>query len=276
MAKPKETKPARITVACNACRSRKQKCSGDKPVCGQCLENNRPCDWPEQLRRGPAKGHVEALEHRLQVTEGVLFRLLSQVSDAQLSNAFPREGAISQDGTGTYMPLARLDRRGIDEWAQFPLDNAQNIREWQHLLTGQSAVDSGTLSSKADQSPVHRHQDSGVKRKHQESGENRYQDTISEQDYLPMVSTGISLPHQRHEQPLLSPVTARPHLDQYWLSFEAATRKSQIENKADFSGPLDLPTEGQGPIESQAVEPVQISSNWEGAPSVNFQQQFLW
>lgn len=268
-----------------------------RPICGQCLENNRPCDWPEQLRRyvagrlktcpyssttdpcsylhsGPAKGHVEALEHRLQVTEGVLLRLLSQVSDAQLSNAFPRDGAaVSRDSAGTYMPLARLDRRGIDEWSQFPLDNAQNIREWQHLLIGQSPVDSGTPPSKTDQSSVHRHQNSGVKRKHQEPGENGYQDTIlapGAQDYLPMVS----LPHQQHERPSLSPVNTRPHLDQYWLSFEAAAKRSQMENKTGLSGPFDLPVGGQ--IEPQRIEPVQTSSNWEGAPSANFQQQFLW
>lgn len=23
----------------------------DRPVCTQCLEHNRPCDWPEQLKR---------------------------------------------------------------------------------------------------------------------------------------------------------------------------------------------------------------------------------
>lgn len=209
----------------------------------------------------------------MQVTEGVLLRLLSQVSDAQLSNAFPRDGAISQ-GSGTYMPLARLDRRGVDEWSQFTLDNAQNIREWQHLLTGQSAVDSGTPPTMGDQSPVQDHLGVGVKRKHGDSGDNGYRDSILDQGYFPMSSPGISLPHQRHDQPLLSPVTTRPHLDQYWLSFEAATRKSQMEKKADFSGPLDLPMEDS--IESQGIEPVQTSSKWEGAPSVNFQQQFLW
>ncbi|KAJ5308849.1 hypothetical protein N7508_004228 [Penicillium antarcticum] len=39
--KSKEKRPGRITIACNVCRSRKQKC----------LEYNRPCNWPEQLRR---------------------------------------------------------------------------------------------------------------------------------------------------------------------------------------------------------------------------------
>lgn len=81
-------KPSRITIACNSCRSRKQKvrffssCGATvnqaktnpstvqwrkvsdcpsyqpelllmriRPVCTQCLEHNRPCDWPEQLKR---------------------------------------------------------------------------------------------------------------------------------------------------------------------------------------------------------------------------------
>ena len=81
-------KPSRITIACNSCRSRKQKVRffpvavlqvtrpitnsstvqwrkvsdwpfsqpelllmKTRPVCTQCLEHNRPCDWPEQLKR---------------------------------------------------------------------------------------------------------------------------------------------------------------------------------------------------------------------------------
>ncbi|KAJ5219217.1 uncharacterized protein N7498_001316 [Penicillium cinerascens] len=118
----KVNKPSRITTACNACRSRKQKCH----------DYNRPCDWPEQLRRGPAKGYVEALEHRLQVTESVLLRLLSQVSDPELSHIFPEDSLLGDTGTG-YAPLARLEKKGVEEWSQFPLDSAENIRKWQRV-----------------------------------------------------------------------------------------------------------------------------------------------
>ncbi|KAJ9404497.1 transcriptional regulator family: Fungal Specific TF [Paecilomyces variotii] len=47
----REKKASRITTACNPCRARKQKCSGERPRCEQCLEYGRPCAWPEQLKR---------------------------------------------------------------------------------------------------------------------------------------------------------------------------------------------------------------------------------
>lgn len=48
MAKSKETKPARITVACNACRSRKQKVSGllEEPN-DSATNTNRHCSAAE-------------------------------------------------------------------------------------------------------------------------------------------------------------------------------------------------------------------------------------
>lgn len=204
-----------------------------------------------------------------------MIRLLSQVSDTQLSNAFPSHDVTGRDGGLNYIPLARIDRRGIDEWSQFPLDNAQNIRDWQHVLTGQGTEDSGTSSpDKADQSPVHYHQGGGVKRKRLEQNENSFRDPSFDEGSIPMISPSGAIPHHRHEQPLVSPVNTRPHLDQYWLSFESATKRAQMENKSQFSGMLNLPMEA--PIQPDELPSVQRNSTWEGAPSVNFQQQFLW
>ncbi|KAF8964398.1 hypothetical protein BDZ97DRAFT_2007628 [Flammula alnicola] len=43
----------KITVACNFCRSRKLKCDGGRPTCGQCSKRNNPCDYmPQNKRRG--------------------------------------------------------------------------------------------------------------------------------------------------------------------------------------------------------------------------------
>ncbi|KAG2010254.1 fungal specific transcription factor domain-containing protein [Coprinopsis cinerea AmutBmut pab1-1] len=43
----------KITVACNFCRSRKLKCDGGRPACGQCTKRNNPCDYmPQNKRRG--------------------------------------------------------------------------------------------------------------------------------------------------------------------------------------------------------------------------------
>ncbi|EKM79284.1 hypothetical protein AGABI1DRAFT_39848, partial [Agaricus bisporus var. burnettii JB137-S8] len=41
----------KITVACNFCRSRKLKCDGGRPACGQCLKRSNPCDYAPQNKR---------------------------------------------------------------------------------------------------------------------------------------------------------------------------------------------------------------------------------
>jgi hypothetical protein len=37
--------------ACSNCRSRKIKCSGDRPVCKTCAKNNQDCDYPLHISR---------------------------------------------------------------------------------------------------------------------------------------------------------------------------------------------------------------------------------
>ncbi|KAF9013262.1 hypothetical protein BDQ17DRAFT_1487844 [Cyathus striatus] len=41
----------KITVACNFCRSRKLKCDGGRPACGQCMKRSNPCDYMPQNKR---------------------------------------------------------------------------------------------------------------------------------------------------------------------------------------------------------------------------------
>ncbi|KAI3607634.1 gtp binding protein [Moniliophthora roreri] len=46
----------KITVACNFCRSRKLKCDGGRPACGQCVKRTNPCDYqPQNKRRGAVR-----------------------------------------------------------------------------------------------------------------------------------------------------------------------------------------------------------------------------
>lgn len=37
--------------ACSNCRSRKIKCSGDRPICRSCAKNNQTCDYPLHISR---------------------------------------------------------------------------------------------------------------------------------------------------------------------------------------------------------------------------------
>ncbi|KAF5369461.1 hypothetical protein D9758_002738 [Tetrapyrgos nigripes] len=58
----KTTKPRtkKITVACNFCRSRKLKCDGGRPACGQCVKRSNSCDYmPQNKRRGTVSRRKE-------------------------------------------------------------------------------------------------------------------------------------------------------------------------------------------------------------------------
>ncbi|KAJ5758051.1 uncharacterized protein N7511_006745 [Penicillium nucicola] len=229
----KEKKPGRITIACNACRSRKQKCSGKKPVCEQCLEFNRPCNWPEQLRRGPEKGYAEALENRLQLTESILLNLLPYVSDEQLATALPpREG--NQDRSSSYVPFPRLEKRGIDSWSQLPLDTSHGIRRWQHAYTSRERV--GSEGHQDVPNPKRR-------RVHNESS-SKYKDF----------------------QPLASIPT--PGLDG---DFGGGFLAPSLNVSNSIEGYPALPTET-----TEENIPSHTISSWNGAPSSEFQRQFLW
>lgn len=211
--KSKAKAPARITIACNACRSRKQKCSGRKPICEQCLENNRPCNWPEQLRRGPEKGYAEALENRLQLTESILLNLLPHVSDEQLSAAIPR-----RESSGSYVPFPRLEKRGMESWSQFPLDTSHGIRRWQQACTESERVGSEV-------------QQEGSKRR-------RLQNKGS--DCSVQMST---------------------------------TTRDGNESINETPNRTVLESSGHA---HEGTTPVERMSSWQGAPSFEFQRQFLW
>ncbi|KAI5896728.1 uncharacterized protein SCHCODRAFT_02197600 [Schizophyllum commune H4-8] len=45
------SKPRKITIACNFCRSRKLKCDGARPGCGQCEKRSHTCEYSATQRR---------------------------------------------------------------------------------------------------------------------------------------------------------------------------------------------------------------------------------
>ncbi|KAL4982256.1 hypothetical protein BDW68DRAFT_61924 [Aspergillus falconensis] len=186
---------SRITTACNSCRHRKQKCSGNRPKCIQCLEHRRSCDWPEQLKRGPAKGYIEALERRLQETESILLGLLEQVSDSQLAESIlgPHYDLPAQP---------RSAKRGSEHWKLFPLRSVQEIRAWQEDC--QRSVPEGAFTS-----------------------------------------------------------TSTPQVAQGEVSTPAVGEEAGIQ-------------QCRSQPQQESPEPQPSVSTWYGAPSVNFQQQFLW
>ncbi|RPD62349.1 hypothetical protein L226DRAFT_458954 [Lentinus tigrinus ALCF2SS1-7] len=50
-ARSQRQRAKKITVACNFCRSRKLKCDGGRPACGQCFKRSNPCDYTASNKR---------------------------------------------------------------------------------------------------------------------------------------------------------------------------------------------------------------------------------
>ena len=89
-----------------------------------------------QRHRGPAKGYIEGLEHRLHEAETLLLQLLPVVTPDQLSAATATLATAGmrdspEHMTGRSSPPVLNKKTGIDYWETFPLDTVENIRRWQ-------------------------------------------------------------------------------------------------------------------------------------------------
>ncbi|KAH6607147.1 zn2-c6 fungal-type dna-binding domain [Trichoderma cornu-damae] len=117
----------------------------------------RECVWPKLYKRGPAKGYIEALEHRLAVTEAVLLQLLQVSDDAVLRDAFRHEPSKKADvlnmaatATATTTTTTTTDAAGrieakktgtIAHWDNFPLKTADDVKRWAGEILGRRTDD---------------------------------------------------------------------------------------------------------------------------------------
>ncbi|RAK81080.1 Zn(II)2Cys6 transcription factor domain-containing protein [Aspergillus fijiensis CBS 313.89] len=286
MAPSKATKVSRITVACNSCRFRKQKCNGNKPVCTQCHQHNRRCDWPEQLKRGPAKGYIEALEHRLQETESLLLKFLAHMSDAQISSSIHSAQSDIHPGMTaarspppSYTPSSRSGKRGTEYWKQFPLNSVQDVRAWQQdCLNQEQRPGSGRNSADRAVTSV---SDILNSRDSEPLRESSHEPS----DYRPAAAS-------RSELPPLTPYRANVYARLDEGSEPAKEPISSLENHPEayrereaepHSGPMfpaiQLPRiscSQSDHLRGHGLSTPQAPSLWRGAPSVSFQQQYLW
>ena len=136
---------SRLPLACNPCRTKKQKCSGTYPSCLQCSASSLDCTWAARKQRGPSKGYIEGLEARLRETEQLLLQLLPVVTDEQLIAATEDidvdSGAIGMgrdDGKvikgSTRWAAAPPDLKNnvsLEYWERHPIGNLDEIRAWQ-------------------------------------------------------------------------------------------------------------------------------------------------
>lgn len=175
--------------------------------------------------------------------------MLSEVPDSQLKALFPEDASSRKDFGTSYAPLARIEKKGIDNWAQYPLDTAGNIRKWQQACTGWKIDDS--INQSPSETAVSSHD-----KKHNPRGKKRnIDDTEDEVTHRPE-----SLPVRQYR------TSVSFGLDEHREKYPRTSHRLHW-------GLLD---DHEEPLESSIPTPPQTSCSWDGAPSVNFQQQFLW
>ncbi|KAH8700496.1 hypothetical protein BGW36DRAFT_405732 [Talaromyces proteolyticus] len=267
---------SRITTACNPCRSRKQKCSGERPTCEQCIEYRRECAWPEQLKRGPAKGYTEALENRLLETENVLLTILSNLSQPQLysilSENISRRDSKNQGKRAIHIPSPSSHKRGVDYWKSFPLSSAEDIRRWEkdcHCVRRSSVVsehDADTIASTRSL----RRKTAETTRDDVESAFEASPTTITSHENInPDITLDAMYGQTVHRQhhPATGDSQDRATSDQF------ISQPTRISPHDDYSPSprLDQPKDQVNTSQER-----QQLSTWEAAPSIDFQRQFLW
>ena len=83
---PIPAKRQRVSLACDSCRTAREKCDGGRPNCGTCIAQNRTCSYtPASRKRGVQTGYLRTIElslawlfEQVPECEGALHRLLTQ------------------------------------------------------------------------------------------------------------------------------------------------------------------------------------------------------
>lgn len=85
-----------MSLACDSCRSRKRKCDGVRPVCGQCRANNHACAFNVHVdkRKPPSKSYVLALEARIKTLESRGQVLEQLLRDAAINVPSPESDGV--------------------------------------------------------------------------------------------------------------------------------------------------------------------------------------
>lgn len=201
------------------------------------------------------------------MTEGVLLKILPHVSDTELANIFP-DGKDPQHDIGTsYMPLTRTEKKGVEEWSRFPHDTATNIRKWQRVCTGQGTMESDNRTPEADRSSDNGQPD-GMKRKRFESstqwpkrpGNHSYSEPTEDRGG-PGQSASSSNTHRQTPGEHLHLAIPSHGQNLFSTRFEAQSTPGIRVNE---------------PIGPEDRRSMQTDCAWDGAPSLSFQQQFLW
>jgi hypothetical protein len=171
-----ETQPIkrkRLTQACDACRKKKVKCSGDKPSCNNCTRLGTTCTYlPSTRKRGPRVGLVESLEKRLQQMEKLLQPLKEQgivEADDKKPTKKPRLNKNSEVNNNSDIP--------INPYTSSVFNNS-NEQQQQQSFGQTEFINIFSETSQVEQQQSHQEQDSNVDRSNNVTSEDEEEELI--------------------------------------------------------------------------------------------------
>jgi predicted RNA-binding protein with RPS1 domain len=198
---------------------------------------------------GPAKGYVEALEQRLHETEDVLFKVVSQLNQAQLASMLSTQNSFSTDDESqekiktTRVTLLPSRKQGVEYWKSFPLRDAESIQRWQqdcHRNRSDFSLNQHDEDDYSLSQPVGRASSTG---------------DASVQNHSSLESSrDNTLPMNFERDQASAPIAGNDLGSRPLRPRESRARSSRKQDESNIS---------------------QLSS-WKAAPSKEFQQQFLW
>ncbi|KAL7818531.1 hypothetical protein V8C26DRAFT_396574 [Trichoderma gracile] len=128
-----ETKRRRVSLACDACRTAREKCDGQRPRCGRCASQKRSCSYtPTSKKRGIQSGYLRAIELSL----AWLLESVPKCEEA-LYQLLVKNGG--RDGVSVLVSRGRSSSRLQKQWS-----NCRVHHEIETLL-----CQSGTLQGEA-------------------------------------------------------------------------------------------------------------------------------
>ncbi|CDO71409.1 hypothetical protein BN946_scf184909.g3 [Trametes cinnabarina] len=95
-ARTQRQRAKKITVACNFCRSRKLKCDGGRPACGQCYKRQNPCDYTASNKRRTAGAGKQRKQYGDSESEGDSLEDASGELDGPLPHSHLNHHHLSQ------------------------------------------------------------------------------------------------------------------------------------------------------------------------------------
>lgn len=213
--------------------------------------------------RGPAKGYIEALEHRLHETEQILLRLLAHMTDEQLSIALERNQS----------PFLRSGKNDAQYWRRYPLRTACDLRKWQQdcfagtSVAGPPMFSSSRRTDASAQSEVEADEISPGAPESQQTEEQPV--PHSEQD-----------PSTRKEGQRSTQTIHGKNMNQHVAWENSYNPSNELRKSSTATGFMYRPSSLElipfRDTQSLHAGTPRGPSLWSGAPSVAFQRQFLW